>query len=270
MAACGVRAIVWSGGGEPTLHPAFSTIVQTASRFGLEQGVYTLGGHVTEAMAATVGPLLSWVVVSLDAPDAATYAAEKHVPASRFDEACEGVRRLTRSCPVVGVSFLVHEGNYTRVQEMLALSRSLGATYATFRPTVQTSPDQPGVVTADRWWIQPALHQLRTLARESDVEVDPQRFETYRQWTGHGYQTCHGISLLTMVTPDGRLWVCPNKRGVPSAALGDLREESFAAIWARHPGHVPVDRDCRALCRLHLVNQTLSTVFQPRAHEAFV
>lgn len=270
MAAVGVEAIVWSGGGEPTLHPSFGSLVQHAATLGLKQGLYTLGGHITQPLAMQIGPCLSWAVVSLDARDETTYAAEKAVPPGRFHDACAGVRRLAAQTPVVGVSFLLHANNYTYADRMLALARSLGATYTTFRPTIETSPDQPGVVGANRAWVSNARQLLRHLANEPDVEIDPARFEAYRDWIGHGYATCHGVKLVTQVTPDGRVWVCPNRRGVAGSELGDLEQESFAAIWDRHAGTFAVDGGCRAMCRLHLVNQTLDQVYKPRQHEAFI
>lgn len=270
MAAAGVQAIVWSGGGEPTLHPAFASIVQCAASFGLEQGLYTLGGHVTDGLARTVGPLLSWVVVSLDAPDAETYAAEKGVSVQRFEDACAGVVRLTGECPVVGVSFLLHAGNWHRTGAMLALARGLGATYATFRPTVTVSQTQPGALVGDRAWVTAALPTLEALATEVDVEIDVRRFLQFRDWAGHGYDTCYGVRLLTQVTPDGRVWICPNRRGIAGSELGNLTDDSFPSIWAKHPGQWTDFRDCRAMCRLHLVNTTLATVYRPRQYEAFV
>lgn len=270
MAAVGVRSIVWSGGGEPTLHPAFADIVRHAATLGLEQGVYTLGGHITASLAASISGCLSWAVVSLDCVDAPTYATEKRVLPARFDDACVGVQHLTTAVPVVGVSFLLHAGNWRQSEAMLTLARSLGATYTTFRPTIDTSPTAPGVCEADRAWIDEALPTLWELHAEPDVEIQPDRFVAYREWSGHGYTSCHGIKLETMVTPDGRVWLCPNRRGMAGAELGDLREASFAAIWATHPASVPVGSDCRVMCRPHFNNQVLATVFQPRKHEAFV
>lgn len=268
MASAGVKGIVWSGGGEPTLHPEFSPIVSHTAYHGLLQGLYTLGGHITNDIEA-VARNLSWVVVSLDAPDAMTYAAEKGVPPSRFADACKGISTLAGlNGPVVGVSFLLHQHNYTRTREMVSLSRKLGATYTTFRPAIEASASAPCVVTADRAWVTDALPDLEALARYVDVEVNPSRFVAYRDWKGHGYRTCHGVKLVTTVTPDGRVWICPNRRGV--TPLGDLRTESFADIWARHPRHYAVDDGCRAMCRLHLTNQQLAPVFAAKQHEAFV
>lgn len=274
----GIRAVVWTGGGEPTLHPSWAEIVAHAHACGLQQGMYTLGGHLTPDSAEVLATLAAWVVVSLDADTPGTYAAEKGVSAERFDRACTGIALLAHGKAKVGVSFLLHATNWTRVHDMLALTRKLGADYATFRPTVTTSPADPATPTGDRAWVDAALPLLRGLAFEADVEVDPLRFQQWRDWTApgggyagtRGYDACHGIKLSATITPDLRVWVCPNRREEPGSCLGDLSRETWEAVWARHPGAWTDFARCRALCRLHPVNETLAEVFRPREHEAFI
>lgn len=266
----GVQALVWTGGGEPTLHPQWEPIVAHAHQLGFSQGMYTLGGHLDAGAARFLAERLTWVVVSLDCADAETYAAEKGVPPARFEAACAGIRHLVGHRAVVGVSFLLHAGNCGRVWDMLRLARSLGATYTTFRPTIEVSQDAPGVPVGERLWAIAHADTLKMLAEEPDVECDPARFAEWATWTGHGYTTCHGIKLNATVTPDGRMWVCVNRRGLPDSCLGDLSRESFGAVWARHPGHWTVDSQCRAFCRLHPQNVTLSHVFAERQHREFI
>lgn len=272
MKAAGVRSVVWSGGGEPTTHPSFDAIMSFAHSVGLEQGIYTLGGHLSLERAEIIRKHFTWAVVSLDCADAATYAAEKGVSTSRFHDASEGVRRLVGGACVVGVSFLLHAGNWRRTRDMLALSRSLGATYATFRPTIEADADRPSDLRGDRDWVDEAVDALIWLDVQADVEIDVARFEEFRDWTpeSRGYATCYGIRLVTQITPDGRVWVCPNRRGMAGSELGDLTRESFADIWARHPGQWSDFAQCRAMCRLHLVNGQLATIERQVAHEAFV
>lgn len=271
MAAAGVKGVIWSGGGEPTLHPHWQEIVAHASSLGLEQGMYTLGGHFNEQSAHLLAGCLTWVVVSLDACDAETYATEKRVPAERFEAACRGIVLLAiEKRPVVGVSFLLHGGNWQRAPEMLELARKLGASYATFRPTIQTSPDNPTVPLDDRQWVTDATPTLEALSHHADVELDVARFHEYRDWVGRSYSTCYGIRLNATITPDGRVWVCPQRRGIPGSEVGDLRVESFRALWDRHVGQWTDFSGCRAMCRLHLLNETLATVYEPRQHEAFL
>jgi MoaA/NifB/PqqE/SkfB family radical SAM enzyme len=270
MALAGVEGIVWSGGGEPTTHPDWRQVVLFAHRARLQQGMYTLGGLLAEADAIFLSEHLSWVVVSLDCLDGAAYAAEKGVPSGRFAAACDAVRWLGGGPATVGVSFLLHGRNWMQAADMVALGRALGATYVTLRPAVHTSADAPSVAIDDRAWITAALPLLEQLATEPGVEVDADRFVAYRDRRGHGYAACAGPMLTTTITPDGRVWVCPQRRGIVGSELGDLRRESFSSLWARHPGRWTVDEDCRVMCRLHLVNQQLAALEAPRPHEAFV
>lgn len=270
LKAAGVEAVVFTGGGEPTLHPDFDRLAIEAHAAGLQLGMYTLGGHISEARGALLKSIFTWIVVSLDAETADAYSAEKQVPKFRFDDACNGVRRLSGGSCTVGVSFLLHADNWMRSEAMLALARSLGASYTTFRPTILTDDEHLSQMAGDRSWVSPAWYLLNHLKLNADVEIDPPRFMEYMNWTAHPYSACYGIRMVTQITPDGRVWVCPNRRGIAGSELGNVMTESFADIWARHPGQWTDFRECRAMCRLHLVNRQLAAIEAPIQHKEFV
>ena len=268
--AAGVQAIVWTGGGEPTLHPHWQAFVAHGHGLGYQQGMYTLGGHIDAKAGDLLADTMTWVVVSLDCVDASTYALEKGVPPARFNAACQGIKHIASRKAVVGVSFLLHAGNWQQTHRMLTLSRWLGADYATFRPTIDVDQAHPSILLGGRSWVAEALPVLEALAQQPDVECDPARFAEWAGWQGHGYSTCYGVRLNATITPDSRMWLCVNRRGVTGSCLGDLKAESFGDIWARHPGHYTVDKGCRAMCRLNPINQTLAAVYAERKHEAFI
>jgi MoaA/NifB/PqqE/SkfB family radical SAM enzyme len=268
-AAAGVKAIVWSGGGEPLTHPQFETCLLAARAEDLKQGLYTDAALMGSQDRTALG-LLEWAVVSLDAIDRASYRAYKGVDA--FNKACEGVRLLRQAGVTVGVSYLLTERNWRDTWAMLELSDTLGASYTTFRPLVNVDLESPATIRGNTW-AQSAAWRVRLdlLAELPNVEVSRERFDAFAAWDGsRGYDTCYGIRFNTTITPDGRLWVCPNRRGMAGSSLGDLNEESFSDIWARHPGQWTDFATCRAMCRLHFVNLTASAVFAPRAHAEFV
>lgn len=269
VAAAGVQGVVWTGGGEPTLHPDFDAITAEAAAVSLHQGMYTHGGHIEETRAAYIRQDFTWVVVSLDRADAESYRAYK---GRGFKESCDGVRRLAqaRGDCTLGVSFLLDQSSWKDAPRMLALSRSLGADYTTFRPMIVFDQTAPAMPTDERSWITEAEPMLHDLATWGDVQCDVDRFLQYRDWRGRSYTVCRGIRYNTTITPDGRVWVCPNRREFPNSELGNLSKESFTDIWARHPGQWTDFKDCRAMCRLHLLNQTLDAIERPRAHASFV
>ena len=270
--AAGVNAITWTGGGEPTLHPDFDAIVDHAHSLGLEQGLYTHGGHLTADLAAWLGPRLSWAVVSLDCLDAPSYANYKGVQAKRFEQACQGIRNLSAAggC-TVGVSFLLDGNNYHQAIDMMELGLGLGADYVTFRPMVLYAMDDPAVSTGDSSWIDQAMPMLKWLSIQPGAECLPERFAEYRDWKRERpYGACYGIRHNTTITPNGKMWLCPNRREFPDSCLGDLTQESFSDIWARHPGEWTNFEKCRVFCRLHMVNQTVWQVNKPRQHVNFI
>jgi MoaA/NifB/PqqE/SkfB family radical SAM enzyme len=265
----GARSITWTGGGEPTLHPDFSAIVYACSRRKLKQGLYTHGGHITDAMAARLKSSFTFVYVSLDAADAESYKRAKGV--DRFAAACEGVRKLAKAVgnATIGCGFLLTEGNWRDAPKMAALAKDLGADYAQFRPTILYAMDNPGEPSEDTSWLDEAFATTIALAQDPFVSVDVERFRNYRNWQGHGYATCWWSMLQTCITPNGKVWTCVNKREHPAAEIGDLSRETFQEIWQRHTA-AKVTGDCRLMCRGHLPNQTLNDLMSDRPHMEFV
>jgi MoaA/NifB/PqqE/SkfB family radical SAM enzyme len=271
MKTAGVGGVVWSGGGEPLTHPEFSRIAQWAAGAGLDQGLYTNGLGFRHREADLIRDLFKWVVVSLDCASSEAYAAYKDTHPAKWGVVIKNIAELARakgSC-AVGVSFLLDQANWEQAPDMVRLARSLGATYTTFRPLVHYAIDDPARPDPDTGWIADALPMLAGLACEPDVECSVWRFEEYRDWN-RSYPVCYGCRFNATVTPDGRLWICPNRRGFPDSCIGSLALESFADLWVRHPGEWRDLSRCRFFCRFHMMNETLWEVYKPRQHENFV
>lgn len=266
----GVRSVTWTGGGEPTLHPEFNVIVR-ATR--LDQGLYTHGGHIDEERAALLKERCRWVYVSLDYADAASYARGKGVGEKAFGESLAGIRRLAAAEgeATIGVGFLLNRENYRQAWQMLELSWDLEVDYVQFRPTVYYDETSPGEPPEDRGWMDDVFfRQMKRLAMRSEVTLDLSRFEMYHHWEAHGYRTCWWSGLQAVITPDGRVWACVNKRGFPAAAMGDLNRETFGKIWERAPIQ-KVDEQCRVLCRGHVPNLVLGPMMGTEgSHKNFI
>lgn len=277
LAACGVQSVTFSGGGEPTLHPRFMRIAGHAKGAGLALGLYTnaalLGNELRQELVRFIKANFAFVVISLDAANAAAYHTAKQVDA--FEDACAGVRALARAegDAIITASFLLDEANYRDMWAMYDLSRKLGADYAEFRPIVHFELDDPGKPSADTAWIGAARVQLADIAQRPDVYVAHNKFRRLANarvgnWP-RGYTTCHGILFTGVITPNGKVWTCVNRRGFPDSVVGDLATESFADVWARQKPFA-VDAKCRVLCRADSLNVLLDTLSQPLPHEAFL
>lgn len=255
-----VRSIVWTGGGEPTLHPDFNHIVEYASN-KIQQGIYTNGAHLDPDRARLLKVVMEWIYVSLDAAGPVAYKQCKSVDA--FDKVMNGISNLVKAPgkATIGVGFLLTEDNWRDLHSMADLGIAAGADYIQFRPTIR-----PGENTD---WIDDCIPELQSIQGIRGVEVDLSRFEMYRDWRGHGYKTCWWSALQAVITPNGKMWTCVNKREFAGAEVGDLSIEPFHLIWSRHKAAM-VDQDCRVMCRGHIPNLVLNEIMGPRRHKNFI
>lgn len=261
-----VQSVTFAGGGEPTLHPDFDDIIEHCP---LPLGIYTHGGHINMDRAALLKQRATWVYISLDEVDADSYQRQKGV--NGFYRAMDGLSNLVAAdgAATIGVGFLLHRNNWHQVPHMVELWQHSGADYVQFRPAVLYSADDPGVVAESREWVAQAMFLLAEYRGWDNVLTSEDRFEMYRTWMAHGYETCWWSALQTVITPNGKLWVCCNKREYPGAALGDLSVETFTEIWARHKP-ASVNGACRVLCRGHVPNLTLDAMMTQPVHAGFI
>lgn len=268
LRAWGARSITWTGGGEPSTHPRLADVLTMAAPM-IDQGIYTNGTLLRGALPEIVRETCTWVYVSLDHATQEDYFKGKKADA--FEQACDGVRRLVAASgrAVVGLGFLLHAQNWGDCWKMLKLGRALGVDYVQFRPRIVVDPRQPGKVAEDTGWAYACIDLLQSIQEEPDVVVDETRFGRYATWDGHGYDACRWCSLQMVITPDGRMWACVNRRGQPTALLGDLSKNEPMEIWERDAPEVVGD-GCRVMCRGHLSNLVLNNVLADQPHKNFI
>lgn len=270
LKANGVKSVTWTGGGEPTLHPHFNSIICYAYNSGIDQGLYTHGGHIDETRAMFLKEKLTFVYISLDECTPEDFTKSKGV--NRFANVLAGINHLVAAegNATIGVGFLLHRGNYNKVDDMVKLGEELGVDYVQFRPIINYEQAAPNQLVEDVQWVNGAINNLRKHAGNPKVVTDTWRFEMYRDWNGHNYKTCNWSAMQTVITPNGKVWRCTNKREHPDALLGDLTQESFSDLWKRSGGPCQVNDGCRVMCRGHIGNITLDAVLTEPAHPNFI
>ena len=131
-ASLGVKAIQFTGGGEPTVHPDHLHIFEYAQDIGLETSLVTNGVLFRDGWQEVL-PKMKWVRISIDAGSAKEYAAVRRVKPEFYATALSHVAMLAAeirqqwtNC-YLGVGYVLTRENWSDAYEGVALIRAAGA-----------------------------------------------------------------------------------------------------------------------------------------------
>lgn len=109
-AAMGVKAIQFTGGGEPTVHAQHLEIIHYAQSLGLETALVTNGVKLQVNHPAIRA--LKWLRISVDAGHCDTYCSVRRVTPTHWDKVWENIFALRDFQGHFGVGFVVTNENY--------------------------------------------------------------------------------------------------------------------------------------------------------------
>lgn len=125
-AEVGVRAIQFTGGGEPTVHPHHLEVMNRAQQLGMETALVTNGVKLDP-----YSPVIrahKWIRVSVDAGTPETYSKVRRVPEKHWTKVWQNITALADGYEgVLGVGFVVTPDNYKEVEQAAILARAAGA-----------------------------------------------------------------------------------------------------------------------------------------------
>lgn len=275
----GLKAVTWSGGGEPTVYPNFSQIVAFTSNY-LEQGLMT-NGQFAPKHTSLIGEQMKWVRVSLDTFNPKKYAYQRF--SKRFDQVIENVKELGKYSTSLGLNMNIAEWNMDEIVSFAEKGRDLGVDYVQFRPILalpfqlkENSPyvNQLGQNLLPK--IKESLYIAEELSTESfKVHVSWDKFrdiEDIENNFGRTYTKCSGHNFMCVLDANGDLDVCMYHLGEDDFKMGNIYEKSLAEIWRSKKrrevknnlcGNLDFS-SCQSCCKLHNLNKFLHlTTEQP-------
>jgi MoaA/NifB/PqqE/SkfB family radical SAM enzyme len=217
-----VKALTWTGGGEPTLHPRFPQLVEEANRCGLCQGMFTNALSLPKYEPS----LFKWIRVSnTDHP---------------WNEKALALIRDRVGVMGLAVNYV---GDDKAIQDALVVGHRIHADYVQVRQALNLR----GLVTE------------RPPPRIDDPLLMVTLYKFADSPNPHGYSKCYGFHFVPFVWHDGDVDVCGylRKRGM-GYTLGNLKQKRLKVILDEAPRHVPVCSNCQVCCKNHEINKLVN------------
>lgn len=235
MATMGVKAVQFTGGGEPTVHPQCREIMSYARAKGMETALVTNGVLLKpelrdELMHST------WTRISLDCARAETYAAVRRVPASTFSRVLKNIgalieeRSAAESQLTVGVGFVVTHENWREVLEAAGIARDLGVD--NLRISAAFQPEN-AVYFKD---FHPRAAELVAQAAELSVNGFQvinnfgSRFADLEQQHPE-YERCPYQHFVTYIGADQNVYRCCVTSYTDRGLIGSVKDRRLIDLW---------------------------------------
>jgi len=231
--AMGVKAVTFSGGGEPLLYKPLPEVVRRLAEGGVRVATLTNGSNLKGRVADAFAEFGTWVRVSNDAWDDASFSASRGVRDGEFTKLlrnmCEFSARGSRC--VLGVSYIIDETNCSHVYEACKLFKDAGVNHVKFSGVVVSNSgvENNAYHTRIRDIVAGQIERAQKLADDSFSVIN--HYHDLDERFQKSYPMCPYLMFLTVIGADCRVYTCQDKAFTESGTLGSIRDQSFRDFW---------------------------------------
>ena len=271
----GVKAVQFTGGGEPTAHPHHIDIFRHAKWLGLKTGLVTNGLVMREP---EVLANMDWVRISLDAGTSETY--EKVRESKGFDKVLANIKTLVEldtPC-VIGIGFVVTKENWTEIVRACKIAKDLGVSYIRLAAmfSEEGSRYYEGIRVIPVYWdtIEEAIQDAKDHETASCEIVDlfSHRLRDLDQGSPK-HEFCGYQNFTVYIGGDQRIYRCCTTSYTKHGEVGNLTNQTFKewlTSWEKKELYEKFDaRSCHH-CQFHSQNSVINYLVNEPTHVDFV
>jgi len=258
----GVKAIEFTGGGEPTVHKHWVQIIEHAQMLGLQTGLVTNGVRLKDH---PILEKLTWLRISLDAGTPETY--ERIRQSKSWPQVMKNLEMVGKlKGPLVGVGFVVTLENFKELSDACALVKSFGIPYV----RVSAMFSEGGAdyyqgflneIDQERGWAHGMEDDSFKLIDFFDNRIDDLK-QAAPDYSFCGYQ-----QFVTYIGGDQKVYTCCTNAYTPHGLIGDLTNQRFKD-WLKETRTFDA-KSCHH-CQYNGVNKTVNYMLSEPAHVSFV
>ncbi|MDQ7834819.1 MAG: radical SAM protein [Humidesulfovibrio sp.] len=273
----GVKAVTFSGGGEPLCYPHMVETLERLADSPVAFATLTNGALLSGPTAKIFAKHGVWVRVSMDGWDDESYTRFRGAPAGEYRRIMtnmEDFKALGGGC-YLGVSLIIGQDNASHVYEQIGRLADVGVDSVKLSPCI-TAND----AAANNEYHRPVFNLVKEQAAraKADFGARLEIYDTYHELDGKfakDYTWCPYLQMLPVIGADQRVYSCQDKAyNLDSGVLGEIREQSFREFWMNGKDKfftIDPSKHCNHHCVANAKNQlVLEYLSADPRHQAFV
>ena len=276
--AMGVRAVTFSGGGDPFCYPFLKDAAERLAGSQVRFAALTNGAKMQGDVAELFARSASWLRVSMDGWDAQSYARYRGVSEREFDRVIANMRRfqaLGGQCRL-GINLIVDRENASHVFEFIRMAKTIGVATIKISPCIVSDSAEQ-----NNQYHQPLLEEVDAQIAKAKRLLESAHFEVYHAYHSQRatfektYTWCPYMQILPVIGADQSVYTCQDKAyNRDTGLLGSIEHQRFRDFWMKDKAKffaVNPSRDCNHHCVADPKNRLLHEYLEiDREHLGFV
>ena len=264
IVSMGVKAVTFSGGGEPLLYKNLPKVVQRLAENGVRVATLTNGINLKGRMAKAFAQYGTWVRISIDAWDGPSYAKARSIKENDFDQVVKNMRdfvNLGTEC-VLGISFIITPENHSHLVEACTTFKEAGVNHVKVSAVVvdNTGKGNNEYLASIKENVSEQIKIAQQL-NDDHFTIINHYHETNESFDKE-YTLCPFLQYLTVIGADQGVYTCQDKAYTKGGLLGSIKERSFKDFWFSEENRQRIfsldpSQECGHRCVAHGKNQAI-------------
>lgn len=254
-AEMGVKAITFSGGGEPFTYRYFVNTIKKIIDKKISFASLTNGSRLQGEIAELFAHHATWLRVSIDGYDDESYAKARDVKVGEFSKIINNMKNFSalKGTCALGVSFIVDNKNYTHIYEMVQLIKSTGANSIKISPCVianesKENDDYHSVIFDE---VQSQIAKAKESFEDESFEIY-NAYHLFEEEVNKSYDWCPYMQILPVIGADLNIYPCQDKAyNLEVGLVGTIKDKSLKEFWFNDKNKffkINPSCDCRHRC----------------------
>jgi sulfatase maturation enzyme AslB (radical SAM superfamily) len=261
----GVKAVTFSGGGEPLIYKNIDIFFDKLLNAGIKIAVITNGSNLKGKIANSLANKASWVRISMDGWDNESYIKYRKTTDGEFDRIISNIKEFAKikGSTKLSIAYNVDKDNYSRIYDYTKLIKEIGADTVKFTGCIVYDDMSKNIDYHSQFFdlttsiIERAKTDFETNGFEIQnvYSVQQDRYEKT-------YERCPFAEYLTIIGADLNVYACHDKAYTESGELGSIKNQTFYDFWMNGEAKKAITNinpcvDCNHHCAADAKNKLL-------------
>lgn len=236
----GVKAITYSGGGEPLVYPHIEEALEKTLNLGIDLSIITNGQSLNGRKAEFLSQA-EWVRISADYCNQDLFVNHRKISKEFFEKEKENIARFSKikkpGCEL-GVNFLVTHLNSEFIYESAKFFKNLGANHIRFSPIYVPQGNELASEGSESYHSSSKKRVLEQIEKAKSLEDKNFKIFSYYETdfnsvmaSNRPYSRCFMMETVPVIAANQKVYFCHDKAYSDSGLIGSIKDQSFKELW---------------------------------------